>query len=78
MDFKDIIAWGGSLIIGIGSVAIFLGKFLPHATKYLNIAKEALDIADTAVKALKDGNISKEEVDGIAKEIEELKLALKA
>ena len=78
MDFKDIIAWVGTVILGIGAVSVFLGKFLPHASKYLGIAKEALDIADTAVKALKDGNLSKEEIEAIVAEVEQLKAALKA
>lgn len=78
MEWMDIVAWGGTVVLGITAVSVFLGKFLPHAAKYLSIANEALDIADVTVKALKDGNLSKEEVEGIAKEVEELKAALKA
>ena len=78
MDIKDIAVVASSIILSIGVVSAFIAKVLPKITKYIHIAKEALDIADTATQALKDNVITKEEVEALMNEVQALKDALKA
>jgi hypothetical protein len=78
MDIKEIAVFAGSFVLGIGVVGAFVAKQLPKVTKYVRIAKEALDIADTATQALKDNVITKEEVEALMVEVQALKDALKA
>jgi predicted DNA-binding protein (UPF0278 family) len=78
MDFKDIAVMAGSVVLSIGVVSAFVAKVLPKITKYIRIAKEALDVADAAVQALQDNTITKEEIEVLLSEVQALKVALKA
>lgn len=78
MDFKDIAVMAGSVVLSIGVVSAFIAKVLPKITKYIHIAKEALDIADSATQALQDNVITKEEIEVLMAEVQALKVALKA
>lgn len=75
---ENLIVIAGSFVLSIGAVSVTLGKVLPKVTKYIHIAKEAIDLLDDVTAAVKDNTITKEEVDEIMKEVSELKLALKA
>lgn len=78
MDINGIIAVVGSFILGIGAVAAFLHKYLPRVAKYITIAKEAIDVADKAIEALKDDQVTPDEINGIMAELAALKAAFKA
>lgn len=78
MDFKEIAVFAGSFILSIGVVGAFVAKMMPKVTKYISIAKEALDVADAAVQALKDNVITKDEIESLMAEVQALKAALKA
>lgn len=64
-------------ILSITAVSAFLIRYLGKASKYANIAKEAVEALTAVVNSLKDGKLSTEEIEAIKKEIEEFKLAIK-
>lgn len=77
MEMNTMVAMGVTFILGMGGVAAFVAKFLPKVVRYVTIAKEAVDIADSAVKALSDNKITNDEIASLLKEVNDLKAALK-
>ena len=72
MNWQIIVTSIGTFVLGIGVVWKFLGKFTPHAKRYIGVAKESLDLLDTVLKAVEDQKIDTIEVEAIRKEAEEL------
>jgi hypothetical protein len=64
-------------IIGIGTVSVALKKYLPKVLRFIKISRRALDLLDTLAEALKDNNITDEEVKEVLKEYNEFKEAIK-
>lgn len=74
---EQLIAYAGTALLGVAVVAAFVAKYAAKIGKYINIAKEALDIADTVVKAVEDGKVDELEVKELVKEISDLREVLK-
>lgn len=77
-DFTTIITGIGGAVLGIGGVATFLGKYLPVTKKYIGIAGDALSLANTAIKAVEDKNITAEEIEAIKQAAIKLEADFKA
>ena len=52
MDMNSFIAPAVTFILGIGIVGGFVIKYIGKARKAINIAKEALDVANTVIESL--------------------------
>jgi len=74
--WTGLAAWIGSFVLGIGVVWKFLNKWSPKMKNALAITDETLDIARSILDAWEDRKITKEEIEGIVREIEELQKVL--
>jgi len=77
MELNQIIAWAGSLIVGIGVVWKVISKFSGKARRYFSIAKNSLDLLTAVLDAVEDQKIDEVEVATIRKEANELITSLK-
>lgn len=77
MDWTQIIAWVGSILLSMGAVWKIVEKFSPKIKKYISITSEALSLVDEVLKAVEDKKINDTEIARIRKEAEELMAALK-
>ena len=75
--WTQIGAWIGSIILMIGVVWKFVEKFSPKIRKGLKITDETLDILNAVLESVEDKKITKEEIENIIKQIEELQAVLK-
>lgn len=71
MDLTSIIAVGATFLLGLGGVGVFVSKAVSKADRGLAMAKEILDVLHITTASLKDGKLSQEEVQSIAKEANE-------
>ena len=78
MDWSSIISIGVSSLLGIAAVWKIVGSIVGKAEKYLKIAEEALELANTAIAALKDGKVDAVEVASLQAEYKELMDAIGA
>lgn len=82
MDWTQIGAWAGGLILSIGAVTIFIKKYIGKAKKVIAIATEALNIVNDTIIAVEpdaDGKITvtAQEVADITEHVKKFKEALK-
>lgn len=73
----QIVAWVSSIILTIGVVWKAVEKFSPKIRRGLKITDETLDILNAILDAVEDKKITKEEIEHIIKQIEELQEVLK-
>lgn len=74
---NQIIAWFGTAIVSIAAVSTLINKYSPKIRRALRIADELLDVANAILDAAEDKKITKEEIELIAQQVEELQKALK-
>lgn len=74
---EQIIAWVSSLILTAGVVWKVVERFGPKVRQGLKITNETLDILNSILDAVEDRKITKEEIETIVREIEELQAVLK-
>jgi len=73
----QILAWLSSLIIGSGVVWGFISRYKGKIGRALRITKETLDVLDGIMIAVEDKKITKQELEQIMAQVEELQDALK-
>lgn len=78
ITLNQIVAWGASLLIGIGAVSAFLAKYSGKAKKAVFVAKESIDLLDATLKSIEDGKVDDIEVAKIRDEVNQLMTAIKA
>lgn len=69
---NQIIAFAGSFIIGIGVVWQIFSKFSPKIRKALKVTKELTEALDTILDAFEDKKLTKQEVEKIRNEIQDI------
>lgn len=69
---KELIAWISSIILTIGVVWRVFSKYSPKIKKSIEITDEILDIARKILNAIEDKKVTKEEIEYIMKEVEDL------
>ena len=74
---NQMIAWGASAILAIGSIWAIVGKYLPKIRKAMRLTEEALDLLNTLLDSLEDRKITKQEVELIANKLNDLQEVLK-
>lgn len=67
MDYTEIIAYVTTLIMGVGVIATFI-----KSNKWFKIIIEVVDALNQVLVSVKDGELTKEEVLEIKKDIEEV------
>lgn len=77
MDISTVAVPIISGILGIGSVSIFVAKYVTKIAKYVRIAHSAIRLADDAIECLKDGHVDAAEVARITSDVVKLKNDLK-
>lgn len=78
LDWTNIISIGVSSLLGIAAIWKVVSSIVSKAEKYLKIAEEALELANTAIAALKDGKVDAAEVASLQAEYKELMDAIGA
>lgn len=84
MDYTAIATAVVSGVLGIGAVAVWLGKVVPKVAKYAGIAKDAVETLSDLADALKPDpatgkvELTPEEIAKLNADIAAFKLALKA
>lgn len=76
MDYTAIGTAIVSGVLGIGAVGAFMAKYMPMVTKWAMIAKDAVETLSDVSDALKDGNLTVEEVNKLKEDIVKLKIDL--
>ena len=74
---QHFVAWIGGIILGALGVWKFVDKYGQKVKKYLDVARHALDLLDDLTDALKDHQLSPEEIAKLESDVEKLKEALK-
>lgn len=74
---EQVIAYIITAVIGVTAISTFIASHLSKVAKYINIAKESVDVLDSVVKSVKDGKVDEVEVKDIITQINEWKAALK-
>lgn len=77
MDWTTIGASVGSFVLGIGAIWAVVQKVLPKAVKYAMIAKDAIEMVNDTLDALKDGKLEASEIAEIKKHADALMADLK-
>jgi len=74
---NQVIAWGASFIIGIGVVWRVVSKYGIKVRRAIEITDEVLDIVTSILNAADDKKFTKEEIELILKEVQDLQEVLK-
>lgn len=72
-----ILAWGGSLVLGVTTAGVFIHKYSPVIRKYLKITKEGVCLLDELLDAVQDDKITTDEIELLAKRVNSFKDSLK-
>lgn len=67
MEYTEIVAYLGTLVMSVGVIATFL-----KTGKVFKIVVEVVDALNQVLTSIKDGELTKEEVQQIKKDIEDV------
>lgn len=73
---NQLVAWISSLILTASVVWKIVERYSPKIRQGLKITDETLDIINAVLDAMEDRKITKEEIENIVKQIEELQAVL--
>ena len=73
----QIIAWVSGVVLGIGAIYRAVDKWSPKIKRAIDITDETLDVVRTVLNAIEDKKVTKQEVEWIVKELEELQEILR-
>lgn len=72
----QLLAWGASIIVTIGAVWKIVEKYSPKLRRALRISAEVFDLLNVLLDAVDDRKVTKQEIQHIMAEIEDLQKAL--
>ena len=78
MDWTTIVTSLVGAVLGIAGIGLAVGKFATKYTKYVMLAKDAVETLTDAANALKDGSLSVEELAKLKADIAQFQADLKA
>ncbi len=78
MDIWSIVGWVAGIALSVGAIWKIVEKFSPKVLKYLEVAQDALELAEIAIKALQDKKIDDTETAELKAKLDEIKADLKA
>ena len=74
---NQIIAWVSSILLTIGTVWAVVERLSPKIRKVIKIAKETIDVIDITLDSASDRKLTREEIENIRVQINELLDAIK-
>lgn len=77
MDWTTLVASIITGILSIGAVAVFMAKYMPAVTKWATIAKDAVETLSDVADALKDANLSADELAKLKQDIANFQATIK-
>ena len=75
---NTILAWIASLILGMSVVWKWVTKWSPKIKRALAITDETLDVLRTVLDAVEDGKVTRQEIEEIMIQVEQLQEVLKS
>ena len=78
MDWTAIATYAVSAVLSIGAVSAFLGKYMTPVAKWAMVAKDAVETLADLAEALKDGQLTADEITKLKTDVALFQAALKA